>query len=709
MFSSGMKETVIAGGDATAIPSAAPMSFQFRPFKTYTQYWKTGITNPSVNSNTATQVNPTFLFSMSGRQFQLHYGTDLCSSFHLALTLAKNSFDGGPVSTPAKTEREVWDACRVQFSRLSRALYERAHKSDKPAGIVIRFVVGDALAFCDALQLCQAGDFTPTFYISAWGATKFCFDDQSMPTSFDVIDTSNLSDHLGLLNVLIATAPLLQKSPRSILHTNSLLSYKDHPTKRSAIEERALLDFPSLALLLGITPVCYSSGLTFRNCSEIANFSEMVLKLAGRHYERVSWRFSDFAHAKWDGTLTQRIHEVRFEPKDLANKLLSVYLKMFEYENFGSLFSRLQSRDISLTTMQNPHYHRRSFVRFLKVARTLGFIEADWHQTMNQFIDRVVTNKELLVGANNFQNLFADLYMWDVYSEEPFLPGFVAKSYGTKSRPFQAWETIPPVVCIVLRVPRTALKVLEDMHEDEVGHPILECETFHQAHNFHSSIRPIFGNIVNSPTAEGKKIIVEDTEGLNGNSPLIVSFFVSSWILADNPDDLQIGLCIKSTGADSARFFAKLGPTLRLYSTKLLDRNHVLILSERPDNLGELQRFAAMNPPRSHGKADLGVTTVSPLKAMGEVLCKRLDVTAPRAKDALTNKASVEIKQLTPFCVEVVIGNQHRYPLYYPIPVDGSRSKTRVARKSSYIEVSGSATFTEYSGTNTLPGRRTPS
>jgi len=31
-------------------------------------------------------------------------------------------------------------------------------------------------------------------------------------TSFNVIDTSNLNDHLGLLDVLVAAAPLLSKS-----------------------------------------------------------------------------------------------------------------------------------------------------------------------------------------------------------------------------------------------------------------------------------------------------------------------------------------------------------------------------------------------------------------------------------------------------------------------------------------------------------------
>ncbi len=546
MFLSDMKAESITGGDASAILSAPPLSLQYptETCKTYTRYWKSGITNPNVDSNNPTQVNPTFLFSMAGRQFNLHYGTDLCSSFHIALALAKTSFDGGSASTPAKTEREMWEACRVQFSRWSIALSKRLLGRNESSKIVIRLAVGDALAFCDGLRLCQTGDFTPTIYSSAWGAAKFSFHDQSMPTLFNVVDTSNLSDHLGLLNVLVAVTPLLQKGPHTILHTNSLLSYKDHPTQRSAVEERALLDFPTLALFLGITPLCYSSGLTFRNGSEAMTFLAIMTTDSGRYYERISWRFSDFAHTNCGGSPAQRNHEVHLRPADLADKIFSVYLKMFENENFHSLFGRLGTRITSRTVTQIPHYHRQSFARLLSAIRTCSCLETDWTTAIRSFIDRVVTSKDLIVGANNYQNLFAELHMRGVYSEDIFLPGYVTALFGAKPVPFATWDTIPPVVCIVLKVPRAALNPLEEMAADEVGHPILECETYSRSHNVHSSIRPIFGDIVDS---EGRKLIVEDPQGLGGDSPLIVSFFVPSWFLAKQPNDWHVSLCIKST------------------------------------------------------------------------------------------------------------------------------------------------------------------
>ncbi|KXN86114.1 hypothetical protein AN958_10481 [Leucoagaricus sp. SymC.cos] len=686
MYLSGMKEQFAPGADLSAVPSAAPLTVDFVSLnlKTYTKYWKTGITNPTNTSTTALQVNPTFLFSLAGRRFHLHYGTDPCSAFHLSLALTKATFEDGSSSTLGKTEREMWDACRDQFSRWTVAFHRRLLvKSKENSTIVIRFGIGDALAYCDGLQLCKSGDFTPSVYSSLWGGAKFTFHDRTMPTSFNVVDTSNLSDHLGLLNILIAVVPLLQKGPHTSLNTTSLLAYKSHPTQRSAIEERALLDFPSIALLLGVTPICFYSGLTFRNGTDVAHVSALAVGAQTRYYERVVWRFSRYAHAEWEGSFTESRRVVIFEPDGLADKLFALYLKMFQDENFGSLFARIDKGDVSRVAIQNTHYHRRSFVRFLRLIRDLGFIESIWPQVLSRLIDRITANTQLLVGANNFQNLFAELHMWGIHSESTLQPDFISKVFEKKRTPFENWETIPPVVCIVLKVPRAALKVLEDSPEDEMKNPIIACETFQQFHNTHDSIRPIFGDII---VRDGQMFIQEDPDGLKGSSALIVSFYLPSWILSIRPDDIRVGLCLKSTPS-SSKFASKLGLGLKIYSTPLLNRSHVFILAERPDNPGELDRMARMSIAFQDRHGDPDTIKASVRDGGGEFLSRRLDIADPAAKEALANKAAVVVKPIAPSCVEVVIGGSHRYPLYFPVPVDESGSKTRIARKSSYIEI----------------------
>lgn len=667
------------GACMSAIPSAAPLSFSFTlSTKTYDQYWKTGTTSPNTISS-LTQLNPTFLFSMAGRQFNLHYGTDLCASFHLGLTLTKATYDDGTFCYPRSTVHEVWDACRQQFSRWSAAFHRRLNSSDqRQSKIVIRFAYGDALAFCDGLQLCMAGDYTPTIYSSTWGGGKFVFHDRTMPTSFNVIETSNLSDHLGLLNVLIATTPLLEVTPYTSVTTSSLLSYKDHPTQRSAIEERVLLDFPTLSILLGIMPICFSSGVTFFNCSEAANFSMAVD--SSRHHERVSWKFAQFTHAGWSGDLTQRSYGVHFEPDDLARKLFDVYLKMFQNEDFSSTFERLMTGNLRSIC---AHYHRKSFAYLLRVIRSLGFVETCWPQAIRHFINHVVTDSRLFVGANHIQNLLSELHMLGIYSEDLDLRRDVSKTIVEDFPSCQEWDVVPQIVCIVLKVPRSVLRKLEIAAYNKVGNPIIECETFwDNRHNFHDSIRPIFGDIIDSD--EGQKVIIEDPEGLRGSSPLIVSFFMPMWILADQRHNLHVGLCLKATPASSASFISVFGPELRIYSTRISDKENVLILPKRPDNPGELLH----KPPVTVNFSSQNMTKYSMVKEGCDVFSKKLEIIAPDERKLLADKVTrVYVKQITPYRMEVVIGRCRGYFLDYPIAIDGSRLKIRIARRSSYIEV----------------------
>jgi hypothetical protein len=676
----------------SSVPSAAPLCFNFSSLakQAYSQYWKTGVTNPSVTSTTPTQINPTFLFSAAGRQFHVHFGTDPCAAFHLALPLTEITFEDGSSSKPGKTVREIWDACFRQFDRWTTSFHRRLQTSvNGSPSIVIHFVFGDALAFCDGLQLCKTGDFTPCIYSSSWGGAKFSFHDRTMPTSFDVVDTSNLSDSIGLLNLLVAAAPLLKRSPFSVLNTSSLLAYNSQPTtKRSAIEERAILNFPSISLLLGIAPVCFSSGLSFQNSCDAANFSAIALWMT-RHYERVTWKFSEYTHARWSGTLTQRNHKVHYPVEDFSNKLFGVYLKMFDGENVDSISKHMESRKSS-NLQDEVHYNRHSFVRLLQAIRSMNIIETDWDKTMLHFMSRLVTDKDksLYTGCSNNQALLTDLHLLGISTIDLFFPSQVATAIGAGAPPFQTWKKSPPVVCLVLRVPRPALKAFEEL--TKVGENlVLEGGVFSDTgDNFFGAIRPIFGNICESGR---RKLIVEDPDGSSGNSPLIVSFFVPSWLLTNQPCKLRVGLGIKPTlGTIGAFTKTSLCSKLDIYSTNLFNHENVSILPERPDNPGELQRRASMNVI-SAGDGDdgaFGMTAASYTKGVGEVLSRNLSVTDPKAKTALLSKASVNVKQTTPFCMKISIDGRYHYSLYYPIPVDGTRSEMRIGRLSSNIEVS---------------------
>jgi hypothetical protein len=135
-----------------------------------------------------------------------------------------------------------------------------ALRSTKPI-LTIRYVNCDALTFC---QVFWHQSSSNTRHASHWYRDGWNFDTQDLNSedygeratahnSFDVIDTSNLLDHLGSLNVLAATVPLLSPVPSSILCTEMLVLGEENVT----LSAKTLLsgDLPTMALLLGLKAV----------------------------------------------------------------------------------------------------------------------------------------------------------------------------------------------------------------------------------------------------------------------------------------------------------------------------------------------------------------------------------------------------------------------------------------------------------------------
>ncbi len=67
-------------------------------------------------------------------------------------------------------------------------------------------------------------------------------------------------------------------------------------------------------------------------------------------------------------------------------------------------------------------------------------------------------------------------------------------------------------------------------------------------------------------------------------------------------------------------------------------------------------------------------------------LTARLLVQHAETKTAFANGALPNVTQISPFTIRVALDGRAQ-DLVYPLPVAGSQKKTRLARKSSYIEV----------------------
>jgi hypothetical protein len=126
----------------------------------------------------------------------------------------------------------------------------------------------------------------------------------------------------------------------------------------------------------------------------------------------------------------------------------------------------------------------------------------------------------------------------------------------------------------------------------------------------------------------------------------------------------------------------------------LKDKNHVFITQYAPCQDG--YRFIGPLPlPRSTDRNVSSTDTLSISANMDEAkpkittLTGRIDITSGAFKRSLAI-GSVTLQQNSPFGIRVSIrlGNHAvHYDLIFLCPVNQTRSKTRIARKSSYIEV----------------------
>jgi hypothetical protein len=262
------KEAFFGSGHImTGVRSAAPVGLQSMQdvADLHRHFWDYGITDkdPDILSQ-AKLPNPMFASQVTDT-FTLHYGTDPLLGFHLATAYTPLT-PGSPLRPKPLGKSNlhiVVEAARIQFRAWAISFRRRAC-----SGLILRFFAGDALAFCHTLQHKRKTkrDTSAHCYRGSYHLEPLMLDGEDYsvlgkgPLSFDVIDTSNLADHVGALNVLIAASPLLTNNVFASLYTESLV--KRESSQKALIDKFLCGHFPTISILLGLFPVEYWTEAT---------------------------------------------------------------------------------------------------------------------------------------------------------------------------------------------------------------------------------------------------------------------------------------------------------------------------------------------------------------------------------------------------------------------------------------------------------------
>lgn len=678
-------------------------------------YWKYKSTelNASIRAS-AKHPNPAFLTLED--EGTLHYGTDPLLGFHLATAYAPlrpddplfNQLKGLP-----QLERVVAVA-RMEFYEWIASY--RQHIAD----IRVRFFIGDAVSFAHTLQhkrITKAS--TANWYRNQYHLEPLVLDGPDYasgvaPLEFDVIDTSNLCDHIGSLILLVAASPLLRNHISSVLYTEIIV--KHHKTYREALDNMLCGHVPTLSTLFGLFPVEY-----WTNTSSLSFGDEMlpgalldettknpIVGAQGRQmFLRTCWKRPVFIDvSSGPGTELPRI---RFNANQLAHVLYQVYVNMFINEDYVLKLSNISLESIRKSSL--VWYHRASFASFLRLVQTR--VTCDWDTVMDDLIVLIENRPNAPMGMNYIQELYVYLHMLGVFSSQilkkwydrgernvswmfaPIVPRItpIGEIWGD----LRDWKTIPPVVCVTLKVPRKKLSVFTDMSPSTLGSPNVHCVVQSSRstwQNLFPACQLAFGDISTSGEAHDDSFAVsvaDDGAGWKGNSALIVSFYAPAYFLLLEPREATVAFGIHGSPVTTSMFLPKLGMAMNVYETTLANSAAVYITRYAPNQTGfPVAPGFHQTTPASPVKigADFSLTA-SVNQETGHIatFTGRLDIKSDDYKSVLAAGCRVQKSVLSPCQVAIQLGQSAPLTTCFPVFTVEATQKTRIARKSSYVEV----------------------
>lgn len=670
------------------------------------QFWEKGVIWGS--GEEAIHTNPTMVVTgVRGTQFAVHYGTEPVLPFHLAPAFAELSSSdplyrhspGRPLTNDERASR-IADIAQSQFGIWSSSFRKSAFKA--ATHLRIRFVISNALSLCSVLAERRSMLGSTPVYARQWTFSPMLLDPEDYPqqqqigrntgpTSFNVIDTSNLTDHVGLLNILISTIPCLEKGPHSSLFIESLLHKPADDSQVDTFSSLLLADQTVMFVLLGVAPVSYLTGVSTQ--STAMDLVRAALGKAnpttGQIQRRSEWKLSD------QGVPRSPCLQMRAE--ELAKFLFVIYLEMFSVEGFVAYQDLNVSKISELAVI---HYTRSSFAEFVLFLSSR--ISVDWRMTTDLLMDKIIADRSLIVGMSNIQDLYVQFHRRGLYTTETLTcPPRELASALPVIRPsgpgILAQNSINAVVCVNLIVPQKSLDTLTSLDSATLGTPALRAEITGTAgtgwQNFFSTLQLSFGSSVTRNTTS--LVVEEDAQGWGGRASMVVSFLAPAWmLLLDSDDSIKISLDIQSTPATS-RLISRFGIQLRIFEAALCDHDHVVVTEKLPRiPVPITSRTVIMGTGKANlNKVKNGVLIIGPELVLKfdcrsiDIIMFRLEIQEQALKDELAMKTTaVEPSQSDPCSILLTCGKWAKQ-LVFPFAINVDKSRIRISRKQSYIEV----------------------
>ena len=629
--------------------------------------------------------NPLFVFTdVGGESFAVNFSTTPLAIFQFAHLDKIKDYSGiQESSTPANVKKVVM-AAKMQFKEWSKAFQKFVETN---GSIVIRFVVADPLAFCFALQRTTSG--TVVNHSNPWSGTSLVLDGpfvETAPRTFNVIDTSCLIDHVGGVNVLISTVPLLHPSPASSIQMDSA----SRPwSEETTLLREILCGEPTIMCnIFGVAPLPYLTQVTTRGLAQdLPTLYDFSGERPAPGLCRIVWKIP----SSGDSCVTERM-KVSFDSEHLANLFLLVYTQMLSHlvQSHGG------GRNDN-SKKQPEMYTNSSFAALLAFIKRR--VSVDWDEALTTFMENLLDSHPSMEA--HLIDLQTHLHFFDVahflnISTSPMIgegdsTGARLPDAYQNTRGVLSFQYPPMFACIVLSVPRHRLEPLYEkcFRKLKKVKCVFQLHVhFRSARNIYSSPLPIFGKLIMD--TDGRDCQIEkDEDGWRGSSDLHFCLCVPTNMFLSTPHSISLNL---SSNTSTNVFLADYGTELEIFKSDIIDETHVHIVKAIPGHA--VPRPAVLpdsdNSLPSDGRVEQSQPKLS-AKHGKPLFSRRITLLTDSDRQLLKTGLEVSVKQTSPCTITVTYGSV-KHVCQFPYPIEGQASTIRVARKSGWIELSAPLT-----------------
>lgn len=652
--------------------------------------------------------NPT-MFRGVNQGADLHYGLDPSCGFHISAvylpskTVSTNAPSRSTLSTKVDMER-IHSACFGQFSDWCRAF----KKSAADGKIVIQSFCGDMLDLSQALLYSRRNGFEKEGVIGNL-APQYIKILPEVPLEYDYIDTSNVCDHIGLLNVLLACRELLCEGPNSTIATEFLCTVAEGASERDGMLKEVLrTDLPTFAAITGLSLLDTASHLTasYKNwCS--FNVTPLITGTeSSRTNIALEWKYVRAAGVR-----------VNVLPADFVSIYSKIYQNMFQYsfkppeltlDNHAEYVRIMKSEKSGQRSYAAPSI--QTYVQLLLMGVTkLHVIESS---TITELLNSIV--KLRIHGQKDFNS---SLFSWLSVSGllPPILPPTLlpVADQGVTARPGTRFENIPncdelssafpgspSMVLVTLLVPRGVM--MDKL--DKINCPILEMavkaggsESRLTTFNIQYARERICSAALREDCSAESHICYSNFDLVLGDAQDYKYFACSTLVPAGvlQGDDVRVSVIVPASTyfqcPEAAQHF---GTSNVVYGASLSDRTKV----SRHDFNGDIvDRFSLKRDDRHTMRTDsldlrhAECTALTAVVVNGCVDSYSITISLGSTDYFKKGHLKTSIPNLegsTMTCVSIQLADGKRVQMDLPVAVDICRSNIKISRKQGYLTLS---------------------